>query len=124
MSRSFSKKRNRHGPQALQSSATVRVLSLSRCRISRILRTPQGHALLIGVGGSGKQSLSRLAAYICSLEVFQITLTEGFGIQELQVSKSGRQPFSPDCLVGVKPELVVCPGQLGLPDLAKASPNK
>ncbi|XP_039718441.1 dynein axonemal heavy chain 11 isoform X2 [Pteropus medius] len=55
------------------------------CRISRVLQSPQGYALLIGVGGSGKQSLSRLAAYMCSLEVFQITLTEGFGIQELQV---------------------------------------
>ncbi|ELK12575.1 Dynein heavy chain 11, axonemal [Pteropus alecto] len=54
------------------------------CRISRVLQAPQGYALLIGVGGSGKQSLSRLAAYICGLEVFQITLTEGFGIQELQ----------------------------------------
>ncbi|KAM7121693.1 dynein axonemal heavy chain 11 [Molossus nigricans] len=55
------------------------------CRISRILRTPQGCALLIGVGGSGKRSLARLAAYICGLEVFPTTLTEGFGIQELRV---------------------------------------
>ena len=62
------------------------VFSLRRCRISRILQSPQGYALLIGVGGSGKQSLSRLAAYVCSLEVFQITLTQGFGIQELRVS--------------------------------------
>uniref|UniRef100_A0A5F8GSV7 Dynein axonemal heavy chain 11 n=1 Tax=Monodelphis domestica TaxID=13616 RepID=A0A5F8GSV7_MONDO len=54
------------------------------CRISRILHTAQGHCLLIGVGGSGKQSLSRLAAYICSFEVFQITLRKGYGLQDLK----------------------------------------
>ncbi|XP_065591372.1 dynein axonemal heavy chain 17 isoform X1 [Cyrtonyx montezumae] len=55
------------------------------CRINRILESPQGNALLVGVGGSGKQSLSRLAAYISSLEVFQMTLRKGYGIPDLKL---------------------------------------
>uniref|UniRef100_A0AAY4DTI1 Dynein, axonemal, heavy polypeptide 9 like n=1 Tax=Denticeps clupeoides TaxID=299321 RepID=A0AAY4DTI1_9TELE len=54
------------------------------CRISRILEAPLGNALLIGVGGSGKQSLCRLAAFLSSLEVFQITLRKGYGIHDLR----------------------------------------
>lgn len=59
---------------------------LIRCRISRILEAPYGNALLVGVGGSGKQSLCRLAAFLSTLEVFQITLHKGYGINDLKVN--------------------------------------
>jgi dynein heavy chain len=55
------------------------------CRINRILESPRGSALLVGVGGSGKQSLSRLAAFISSLEVAQIQLKKGYGVHDLKV---------------------------------------
>ncbi|XP_070581054.1 dynein beta chain, ciliary-like isoform X2 [Ptychodera flava] len=58
------------------------------CRINRILEAPRGNALLVGVGGSGKQSLSRLASYISSLEVFQVTLRKGYGIPDLKLDLS------------------------------------
>ncbi|XP_073997627.1 dynein beta chain, ciliary-like isoform X3 [Rhodnius prolixus] len=54
------------------------------CRINRVMEMPRGNALLVGVGGSGKQSLSRLSAFISSLEAFQIQLTKGYTSNDLR----------------------------------------
>lgn len=47
-------------------------------RVHRVIRMEKGHALLVGVGGSGKQSLTKLGAFSAGCEVFEITLTRGY----------------------------------------------
>lgn len=54
------------------------------CRICRIVLPPSGHALLVGVGGSGKQSLSKLASSIMQMQTFQITISATYSKNDLK----------------------------------------
>lgn len=53
-------------------------------RISRILDRPNGHGLLVGVGGSGKQSLTKLAAYLQGCEFENVQLSGNFNSAEFK----------------------------------------
>lgn len=47
-------------------------------RVARVVRTPGGNALLVGVGGSGRQSCTKLAAFLADFTVFQIEIAKGY----------------------------------------------
>jgi dynein heavy chain len=52
-------------------------------RIARIIDLPVGSALLVGVGGSGKQSLAKLSAFILNYDVVRIVVTSNYGLVDL-----------------------------------------
>ena len=54
------------------------------CRITRIISQPSGHSMLVGVGGSGKQSLSKLSAFICQFDNYMITISSDYKLNSFK----------------------------------------
>jgi len=51
-------------------------------RISRVINQPYGNALLVGVGGSGRKSLTTLAVSIADFKLFEIQINSSYGLTE------------------------------------------
>eukprot|EP00820_Chromera_velia_P013184 Cvel_23772.t1-p1 / transcript=Cvel_23772.t1 / gene=Cvel_23772 / organism=Chromera_velia_CCMP2878 / gene_product=Dynein heavy chain 7, axonemal, putative / transcript_product=Dynein heavy chain 7, axonemal, putative / location=Cvel_scaffold2493:30-23749(-) / protein_length=3778 / sequence_SO=supercontig / SO=protein_coding / is_pseudo=false len=51
-------------------------------RIIRVLRQPLGNALLVGVGGSGRKSLTMLATNIVQYDLSTIEISKAYGVSE------------------------------------------
>ena len=55
------------------------------CRIHRIIRFPRGNALLVGVGGSGKQSLTKLATFTAGYDLSMIKLKKNYKDEDFRI---------------------------------------
>lgn len=71
---------NRENPGKKLSLILFDEALLHLVRISRVLGMPQNNMMLVGVGGSGKQSLARLASIIAGNQIFQITITKTYNL--------------------------------------------
>lgn len=54
------------------------------CKIHRIIKLGKGHGLLVGEGGSGRHSLTKLAAYIADYNVWQIEISKNYRLKEFR----------------------------------------
>ena len=51
-------------------------------KVNRMIMDPQSHALLMGYGGSGRKSVTKLAAFMQGYKVYQLKLNSEFNYED------------------------------------------
>ena len=59
------------------------------CKINRIIKLGKGHGMLVGEGGSGRHSLSKLAAFVAKYEVWEIEISKNYGMKQFKENVKG-----------------------------------
>jgi hypothetical protein len=78
---------NRHATSKTSLDLVIFALVIEHIsRIVRIIKQPNGHALLIGIGGTGRTSATKLAAFIADMQMFQIEITKKYKLAEVCLS--------------------------------------
>jgi dynein heavy chain len=54
------------------------------CKIHRIINLGRGHGMLVGEGGSGRHSLTKLAAFISGYKTWQIEISKNYRLKEFR----------------------------------------
>lgn len=70
------------------------------CKIHRIIKLGRGHGLLVGEGGSGRHSLTKLASFIADYDTWQIEVNKNYKMAQF---REDLKKWSEDCGYKDKP---------------------
>ncbi|XP_025195967.1 dynein heavy chain 2, axonemal [Melanaphis sacchari] len=54
------------------------------CRIVRVISQPRGYIMLVGIGGSGRSSLAKVANWLCDYKMFTIEINKSYAIGDFK----------------------------------------
>lgn len=54
------------------------------CKINRIINLGKGHGMLVGEGGAGRHSLTKLATFIADFTIWQIEVSKNYRMKEFR----------------------------------------
>lgn len=54
------------------------------CKINRVIKFSKGHGMLVGEGGSGRHSLTKLATFIAKYSLLTISVSKSFKLKDFR----------------------------------------